>query len=394
MSLRRLGHHVRDAWEVPRDLLLGRYPAFVTGGPLPRGHVPVFVFHSLEPVSFERKLRHLATNGYVTLGADDLVAVIRGEQAAPERACVLTFDDGRGTLWGVGRPLLERYGMKGVVFLVPGRTVTRPGPRAPDWRDVEAGRAEAEDVLRRDEGPDGLLGWEEIEELARSGVYEFESHTFRHARVHTAPRLAGFVTPALQRGYAAFDVPLLRDGTRDRLAHEAPLGTPFFVSQPRTSDAVRFVEEPETGRRCAELVAEGGGEAFFRRPDWHRRLRSCVGPVRGRVESAAEREAEIRLELAEARRSITEHTGRPATHLCFPWHASSDLSRRLAAEVGYRTSWLGKVPGVPITPPGGDPLAIARIGEDWVELLPGSGRRRLGSVLRQKWLRRFGGRGV
>ena len=58
--------------------LLGRYPPFVTGGPLPRGHVPVFVFHSLEPESFERKLRYLADNGYVTLSADEYFQVLVG----------------------------------------------------------------------------------------------------------------------------------------------------------------------------------------------------------------------------------------------------------------------------------------------------------------------------
>ena len=49
-----MSRKAKEAWEVPRDLLMGRYPPFVTGGALPRGHVPVFVFHSLEPESFAR----------------------------------------------------------------------------------------------------------------------------------------------------------------------------------------------------------------------------------------------------------------------------------------------------------------------------------------------------
>ena len=49
MPLRSIGQSAREAWEVPRDLLLGRYPAFVTGGVLARGEVPVFVFHDAEP---------------------------------------------------------------------------------------------------------------------------------------------------------------------------------------------------------------------------------------------------------------------------------------------------------------------------------------------------------
>jgi hypothetical protein len=53
------------------------------------------------------------------------------------------------------------------------------------------------------------------------------------------------------------------------------------------------------------------------------------------------------------------------------------------------TAFCGKVAGVPITKPGGDLLRIARLGEDYVGLLPGEGRDRLARVLRRKWTRRF-----
>src|SRR5260221_5250657 len=113
MRFRKLAHHARDAWEVPRDLLLGRYPEFVTGGPLARGDVPVFVFHSLEADSFERKLRYLSENGYLTLSAEQYFNALMRASPVPDRAVVLTFDDGRGSLWTVGLPLMRRFGMKG-----------------------------------------------------------------------------------------------------------------------------------------------------------------------------------------------------------------------------------------------------------------------------------------
>jgi hypothetical protein len=93
----------------------------------------------------------------------------------------------------------------------------------------------------------------------------------------------------------------------------------------------------------------------------------------------------------EARRLIEAHTGRPAVHLCYPWHVSGEIARRLAAEAGYESAFCGKVEGVPITRPGGDVQRIARLGEDWVELLPGEGRASLTQVLRRKWGRRFPG---
>jgi peptidoglycan/xylan/chitin deacetylase (PgdA/CDA1 family) len=393
VPLRRLGRSAREAWEVPRDLLLRRYPPFVTGGELPRGDVPVFVFHGAEPASFGRKLAHLADNGYVTLSADEHLAVLRGRREAPPRAVVLTFDDGRGSVWSVAAPLLRRHGMKAVVFLVPGRVRARPGPLPPTLDDVEAGRAAASATLGRDDGEDALLSWPEVEALARTGLFDFQSHTLRHARVHTAPSLAGFVTPASRRGYDAFDQPLLRAGDRDLLGEEAPLGAPLLRSAPRTSEETRFFEDPAIRDACVAEVADAGGEGFFLRADWEARLRRLFARtrVRGRAETAEERVEAIRGELAESRRLLEERTGRPVVHLCYPWHDAGPTARRLAAEVGYETAYCGKVPGVPVTRPGGDPRSIARIGEDYVELLPGRGRATLSEVLRLKWGRRFGG---
>jgi peptidoglycan/xylan/chitin deacetylase (PgdA/CDA1 family) len=391
--LRRLGRGAREAWEVPRDLLLGRYPPFVTGGELPHGEVPVFVFHGVEPAPFARKLAYLADNGYVTLSADEYAGVIRGRRKAPPRAVVLTFDDGRGSVWTVAAPLLRKHGMKAVVFLVPGRTASRPGPLPPTWEDVEAGRVQASAALGREDDERALLSWEEIEALVRTELVDFQSHTLRHARVHTGPRLCGFVTPRSRRGYDAFDQPLLRDGDRDLLGDEAPLGAPLFHSAPRTSEELRFFEDPEVRRACVAEVTAAGGDRFFARSDWEARLRRLLRRTRicGRFETADERARAIRSELADARRLIEQHTGRPVVHLCYPWHSAGPTARQLAAEVGYESAFCGKVPGIPITRSGGDLREIARIGEDYMELLPGRGRATLAEVLRRKWARRFGG---
>ena len=373
-GLAGLGRQVRESWEVPRDILLRRYPSFVTGGGLPRGDVPVFVFHSLEPESFGRKLDYLADNGYQTLSSSEYLEVLTGARPAPERAVVLTFDDGRGSLWTVGQPLLERHRMKGIVFLVPGRVSHRSTARAPD--------------------DDTFLSWEEIAALARKGQLEFQSHTHRHARIHTAPVVAAFLTPEMRRGYAAMDVPLIDESGADLLAAEAALGTPLLRSEPRTSEALRFREDPEIRRESVRLVAEEGGEVFFATPGWERRLWKLVRGrrIRGRVETSEERETAIRFELTEARRVLEERTPREIVHLCYPWHAAGRTARRIAREAGYRTAFCGKVPGVPITRPGGDLERIARVGEDYVELLPGRGRQSLTAVLARKWSRRFRGR--
>jgi peptidoglycan/xylan/chitin deacetylase (PgdA/CDA1 family) len=389
VPFRRLARQARDAFEVPRDLLLGRYPPFVTGGPLPPGDVPVFVFHSLEPDSLGRKLRHLADNGYVTLSGTEYHDILCGKKAAPDKAVLLTFDDGRGSLWTVGAPLLRQYGMKGVVFLVPGRIPPRGG-LGPTDDDVRAGRASAEVVRARERNGGAFLSWPEIEALAAAGTFEFESHSLTHARIHVAPELAGFVTPGLRRGYAAFDLPLIDAEGRDLLGPKVPLGTPLFRSDSRLSESARFYEDPEVRRACVEAVAGEGGEQFFLRPGWEARLRRRLGghAVTGRLEEPREYEAAVRRELDESKREIERRTGRPVVQFCYPWHVFGSTARRLVGEVGYRIAFCGKVRGVPITRPGGDLLRIARVGEDYVERLPGRGREDLSLILRRKWTRR------
>ncbi len=392
MPLRRLARQAREAWEVPRDLLLRRYPPFVTGGALPKGDVPVFVFHSLDPESFGRKLRYLAENGYVTLSVDEYFRVLVGAGPAPDKAVLLTFDDGRGSVWTVAAPLMRRYGMRGVVFLVPGR-MQESGLLGPTWDDAETRRVPAAEVLSRESQDGAFLNWPETMALSASGLFEFQSHSLRHARVHTGPRLAGFMTPELRKGYAAFDAPLVAANGRDLTGPEVPLGTPLLASESRLSDALRFHEDPASRQSCIDLVESQGAEGFFLERDWEARLRRVAArsPRAGWFETPADRDAAIARELRESKTMIEQRTGKPVTHLCYPWHVSGQSARRLAREFGYRTAFCGKVSGIPISRAGSDPHQIARLGEDYVELLPGRGREDLTRILQRKWARRLRG---
>src|SRR5262249_48442972 len=156
-----------------------------------------------------------------------------------------------------------------------------------------------------------------------------------------------------------------------------------------TGEALRLYEEPDARARCAEIVAGAGGDAFFRGADWERILRRAAAerPLRGRVETEEERVKAPGREPPRARPAIAERTGRAPLHLCYPWHVSGPTARRIAAEAGYVTAFCGKVRGVVVSRAGSDPLAIARVGEDYVELLPGRGRVSLLDVLRRKWTR-------
>lgn len=390
MPYKRLIGQAGEMWEVPRDLLLGRYPEFITGGPLPQGHVPVFCFHGAEPESFTRKLQYLSDNGYATLSASEYFQHLMGTRHVPQRSVVLTFDDGRCSVRTVAEPLMRRYGMKAVVFLIPARMVSRPGPLPPTRDDASGKRDATVNVLDREKGDDPFLTWEEVDALAQTGLFDFQSHTLSHGRVHTGPQVVDFMHPALRRGFAPLDVPLIRDDGGDLLGPRVPLGAPLFRSAPRASEALRYFEDPDVRAACVRAVAAEGGDVFFTKNGWRRSLKALLNgrSLGGRYETPEERAMAIRDELRLAKSLIEERTGQEVVHLCYPWHVAGPTARRIARETGHRTSFCGKVPGVPITLPGGDLQAIARIGEDYVELLPGRGRGNLGSILKMKWQRR------
>ena len=123
----------RTAWrknqQDVRGILLGGYPPFVFSrgqGDGALGTVPVFSFHQVK-VSLKPQLEFLRINGYETLeGADALHACLTGGRVLPRRGVLLTFDDGFSSLYETAFPLLQKYRMHAVSFVVPA-FVGKPG---------------------------------------------------------------------------------------------------------------------------------------------------------------------------------------------------------------------------------------------------------------------------
>jgi len=114
--------------------------------------VPVFMYHhvnntipssalalglTLPTASFEAQLRYLARNKITTLTAGELVdALSRNER--PQRAVVLTFDDGYEDSSTVIAPLLAHYGARATFFVNAGTIEHR---NHLSWREMRALRA-------------------------------------------------------------------------------------------------------------------------------------------------------------------------------------------------------------------------------------------------------------
>jgi poly-beta-1,6-N-acetyl-D-glucosamine N-deacetylase len=100
----------------------------------------------------------LRKNGYHVVSYQDIVDAAKGTKMLPEKAVLLTFDDGYQSFYTRVFPLLKKYHYSAVVALVG------------TWM-------ESEKAAERPAGKT-LLTWNEVRELVQSGRVEVASHSY------------------------------------------------------------------------------------------------------------------------------------------------------------------------------------------------------------------------
>lgn len=128
------------------------------GGPSPGGWETWFY---IPEATFAEQLRYLRDNGWQVI---DLAAFLQGlvePDSLPERAALITFDDGYRSTLDVALPWLLRFGYPGVVF-VPTNFI---------------GGSNTFDLDVEPEEP--ICDWDDLRELERCGV-SVQSHGVSH----------------------------------------------------------------------------------------------------------------------------------------------------------------------------------------------------------------------
>ncbi len=358
----------------------GRYPEFVTQlktGKAPET-IPVFSFHDVDADQFESQLRYLKRNGYETLTADEYLE--RVDKTRNVRVVMLTFDDGYASVWNVAYPLLKKYGMNGVAFVLPGET-----------KDAEAPRARIAGSAGSD-NDEPLCVWPEL--AAMSGVLDIQSHSLYHWIMFVSQKLACFYTPKIRDRWLNIDLPIGRDNGTDNLERDFPLGTPFYDMDSRLSDKKRIFEPLNIREACAKHVAENGNEDFFNKNGWRKELTAvhdkAASNARFVEETDEERIESISRCLFESKNIIEEKLpGHKVDHFCFPFAIGGKTALKLAQKAGYRAVYWG-VSAPDYTKEFTGVRHVTRIKSDYIYRLPGEGRRPLSKLLLAKLIRRFG----
>ncbi len=141
--------------------------------------VTILMYHAVHPARsvistppelFRQQMARLAEYGPPVVPLAQVVARLNTDAGLPDPAVVLTFDDGFQGLYETAFPILKRNQLPATIFLVTdycGQTNAWPGqpPHIPTLP---------------------LLGWEQIEEMARHGI-DFGAHTATHPQLNTLP---------------------------------------------------------------------------------------------------------------------------------------------------------------------------------------------------------------
>ena len=342
--------------------------------------IPVFVFHSVEPQRFERQLQFLSNNGYTTLNAGSLLEVLRGDSGGSDKRVVLTFDDATGSFWATAYPLLKKYGFQGIVFVIPG-LVPENSRLYPNLDDVWAGRANEEEILRR-EAIQPLCTWAELEAMHQSSIVDIQSHSMTHSRIFITSYVVDFLHPGFDTdSYGNVAIPVTQLDSSSTPNRPLRLGQPIYQSASRLGANPRYLENINLSEKMIAYVNERGGVNFFEHSGWRKNLEKYYQQLRktyhseARFESTKDRETAIRREMLGAKNLLEEKLpGIKIQHFCYPWYQGSSFSDAMAFEAGYRVVYYGfEVSPSQDTVGKNFPIKVPRIPDDFLCCLPGKG---------------------
>lgn len=129
--------------------------------------VPILLYHYVEyvkdpgdtirksldivPFVFENQLKTLQGAGYTFITPADVARAIDGKENLPPQPIILSFDDGYRDFYDNVFPLLKKYNVRGVAYIISG-------------------------FLNR---PNFMYAWQ-VQDLERSGLIEIGAHTVHH----------------------------------------------------------------------------------------------------------------------------------------------------------------------------------------------------------------------
>jgi peptidoglycan/xylan/chitin deacetylase (PgdA/CDA1 family) len=92
---------------------------------------------TVQPEDFAAQMQYLHEHGFITVSLYDLIDALALGNPLPEKAVVLTFDDGYRSLVDYAAPEMQKYGYTGTVFVIT-ELMDKALPQYLTWPQAEA----------------------------------------------------------------------------------------------------------------------------------------------------------------------------------------------------------------------------------------------------------------
>jgi len=119
---------------------------------------------TVDTATLAAHLNWLRSEGYQAIGLDALLGAYAGTARLPDKAVLLTFDDGYLSLYTQVYPLLRAFGVPAVAALVG------------QWMEVPVGQTVP--YAERGRPREQFISWDQAREMQASGLIEFASHSW------------------------------------------------------------------------------------------------------------------------------------------------------------------------------------------------------------------------
>lgn len=113
---------------------------------------------AVPPADFDAQMNYLSSHGYVSITPEELYSGLSGELELPKKPVLITFDDGYADNYTNAFPILQYYGMRATIFVIP----------------AFVGKY------------NNYLTWDELREMEDGGI-TIESHTMNHYKLEELP---------------------------------------------------------------------------------------------------------------------------------------------------------------------------------------------------------------
>lgn len=183
-----------------------------------------------------QQLSWIDKNGYHPVSLQQIIDARAGKQRLPDKAVLLTFDDGLESMYSKVFPLLKQFNYPALIAIV-GDWIQTPQDQAVQFGDIAVPRAQ-------------FLNWDQVREMTKSGLVEIASHTHSlHQGIVTNPQ-GSLMPAAVSRSYQKQNTQYESDAAYARRV---------------TSDLKRSADliTHETGKRPRAIVWPYGADNNF-----------------------------------------------------------------------------------------------------------------------------------